>query len=163
MAGARPPRIRYTHEGLIDMIIAEPWISQNELAMRFGYTAPWISTVMTSDAFLAKLEERKAEVVDPVLKMGLDERFKAVTTRSLEVLMEKLSEPASCVPDNLALRAAELGAKSLGLGQQREAPVAVAPDHLDRLADRLIALQRGLAGTTLRATETLDVEFAECR
>ena len=68
MAGARPPRIRYTHEGLIDMIIAEPWVSQNELAMRFGYTAPWISTVMTSDAFLAKLEERKAERRRPVPK-----------------------------------------------------------------------------------------------
>lgn len=116
MAGARPPKIRYTHEGLIDMIIAEPWVSQNELSARFGYTPAWISTIMTSDAFLSKLAERKGEVVDPVLQMGLEERFRAVTKRSMEVLMDKLSKPSEAIDDKLALRAAELGAKSLGFG-----------------------------------------------
>ena len=69
--GAKPPKIRYSHDGMIDMIVAEPWISQNELALRFGYTASWVSTIMTSDAFKAKLELRKDEIVDPVLRMGL--------------------------------------------------------------------------------------------
>jgi hypothetical protein len=113
---ARPPKIRYTHDGVIDMIIAEPQISQNEIAARFGYTPSWISTVMTSDAFKARLAERKSEIVDPVLRMNMEERFRAVTERSLAVLMEKLTQPASSVPDALALQAANLGAKSLGFG-----------------------------------------------
>ena len=153
---AKPPKIRYSHDGMIDMILAEPMISQNELASRFGYTPAWVSTIMTSDAFLAKMELRKSELINPVLRLSLEERFRAVTTRSLEVLQEKLMQPSHRVPDQLALRAAELGAKSLGLGAQRE-PLNVTPaGHLDRLADRLIALQRGL--TPQRAAETLDAE-----
>jgi hypothetical protein len=145
---------------MIDMIVAEPWISQNELALRFGYTASWVSTIMTSDAFKAKLELRKDEIVDPVLRMGLEERFQAVTQRSLEVLMEKLASPAAAIPDNLVLRAAELGAKSLGMGQVKEASGTPPANGLDQLADRLIALQRGVQGVTFRQPEVFDGEAA---
>ena len=158
--GAKPPKIRYSHDGMIDMIVAEPWISQNELAARFGYTPSWVSTIMTSDAFKAKLELRKDEIVDPAIRLSLDERFRAVTQKSLEVLMEKLNQPASFVPDNLALRAAELGAKSLGLGANQPPPVAPPSDHLEKLADRLVALQRGLHGVTLRQPDIIDGETA---
>ena len=158
--GARPPKIRYSHDGMIDMIVAEPWISQNELALRFGYTASWVSTIMTSDAFKAKLELRKDEIVDPVLRMGLEERFKAVTQRSLEILMEKLQAPAAFIPDNLVLQAAALGAKSLGLGQVKEVSGTPPANGLDQLADRLIALQRGIQGVTFRQPEIIDGEAA---
>jgi hypothetical protein len=157
---AKPPAVRYSHEAMIDMLVAEPWISQNELAARFGYTAAWVSTIMTSDAFKARLEMRKDEVVDPALRLSMEERFKAVTTKSLEVLMEKLAQPASFVPDNLALRAAELGAKSLGMGQQQQVQVTPPADHLDKLADRLIALQKNLTGVHLRQADVIDVEAA---
>ena len=56
------------------------------------------------------------KVVDPVLRMNMEERFRAVTQRSLEVLMDKLTQTSSSVPDALALQAAALGAKSLGFG-----------------------------------------------
>jgi hypothetical protein len=140
------------------MIVAEPWISQNELAARFGYTASWVSTIMTSDAFKCKLEERKDEIVDPVLRMGLEERFQAVTQRSLEILMEKLSAPTSAIPDNLVLQAAALGAKSLGMGQIRPEVGLPPVNGIDKLADRLIALQRGIQGVTFRQSITLDGE-----
>lgn len=154
------PKIRYTHDGLIDMVIAEPMVSQNELAARFGFTPSWISIIMTSDAFKAKLEMRRAEVVDPVLRASLEDRFRAVTQRSLEVLLDKLHQPSSLVPDQLALQAASLGAKSLGMGQPKPQG-EVAASNLDQLADRLIALQRGFAGTTTRKPETVDVEYSQ--
>lgn len=141
---AKPPAIRYTHDGLIDMVVAEPWVSQNELAARFGYTPSWISTVMTSDAFKMRLEQRKDELVDPLLRASIEERFRAVTTRSLEVLMDKLSAPSATIPDNLVLQAAALGAKSLGMGVARPEAAAPVEGHLEKLADRLMALQRGL-------------------
>ena len=138
---AKPPALRYSHDAMIDMIIAEPHVSQAALAKRFGYTRSWVSTIMTSDAFKAKLALRRDEVVDPILKVTLEERFRALTTRSLEILQEKLEAPASMVPDQLVLRAMELGAKSLGLGA---APPLAAPsaDHIEQLAGRLLALQR---------------------
>ena len=48
---------------------------------------------MASDAWQSAMAARREEIVDPVLKMNLEERFRAVTTRSLERLMEKLDAP----------------------------------------------------------------------
>ena len=50
--------------------------------------------------------------------------------------------------DQLAIKAAELGAKCLGFGQPQPTVIAPPEDHLERIADRLIALQRGLGHST---------------
>lgn len=141
-SGKAIAKVRYSHDGMIDLIVEDPSISQNRLAEIFGYTPAWVSLVMSSDAFKERLAARKAELVDPAIRASLDERFRAVVTRSLEVLADKLSAPSSVVPDALALRAAELGAKALGIGGNAPPPpVAVPTDHLDKLASRLLALQ----------------------
>lgn len=137
-AGRGPAKIRYTHADMIDFIIANPGISQGALAARYGYTQSWISQVMSSDAFQSALAARREEVVDPVLVATVDERFKAMTQRSLDRLMEKLDAPQ--VSDNVVLRAVELGAKALGIGGNA-APPPPAQDHLAAIAGRLLALQ----------------------
>ena len=138
----RPPKIRYTHEAMADLILENPWISQNQLAAHFGYSPAWISTVITSDAFQAFLHARKAELVDPELRLTLEERFRALTTQSLKVLQEKLTRPADQVSDQLVLRAAELGAKSLGIGAHAPPPPPPNPaEYLPAVAERLLRLQ----------------------
>lgn len=140
--GARPPRIRYTHEGMVDLIVENPWISQNQIASYFGYSPAWVSTIITSDAFQARLAERREEVVDPELRISMKERFEALVTQSLRVLQEKISKPASQVPDNLVLKAAEMGAKALGIGGNAQAPVIItSEERISKLAHRLMALQ----------------------
>lgn len=135
-------KVRYTHEDCINRILAEPTISQNTLAELYGYTPGWMSIIVNSDAFQARLAERRAELVDPILQVTINERFKALTIRSLEVLQEKLAKPADFVPDKLALEAAALGARSLGIGQAQTAPPpGSAADHLASLAHRLLDLQ----------------------
>ena len=74
--------------------------------------------------------------------------------------MEKLQAPAAFIPDNLVLQAAALGAKSLGLGQVKEVSGTPPANGLDQLADRLIALQRGIQGVTFRQPEIIDGEAA---
>ncbi|HNC98909.1 MAG TPA: hypothetical protein PKW90_22435 [Myxococcota bacterium] len=135
-------KIRYTHDAMIDLVIANPWISQNEIAERFGYSVPWVSIVFSSDAFKNRLEERRGEVVDPVIRASLKERFEALVTRSLEVLQAKLSKPSEQVSDALALKTLELGAKALNFGAQ--APVVqVQPGaRLEALAERLMSLNQ---------------------
>ena len=76
-------KIRYTHDAMIDLVIANPWISQNEIAERFGYSVPWVSIVFSSDAFKNRLEERRGEVVDPVIRASLKERFEALDRKSV--------------------------------------------------------------------------------
>jgi hypothetical protein len=83
-----------------------------------------------------------------------------MTEKSLEVLQAKLSEAnVGSIPDNLVLRAAELGAKALGIGGNAPpAPAAIPLDHLEGLAGRLMALQSRVqagSGQTLEGQATL--------
>jgi hypothetical protein len=64
----RLDKVRYTHQDMIDFIIQNPWVSQNELAMRYGYSPGWVSNIMASDAWQSALASRREEVIDPDLK-----------------------------------------------------------------------------------------------
>lgn len=138
LPGLAVAKVRYTHDAMIDMIIMDPAVSQGHLASVFGYSEAWVSLVMSSDAFKERLAARKSELIDPTIRATLNERFEAMTRRSLEVLSEKLSRPAHTVPDNLALKAAELGAKALGLGGNAPPPPQ-SGSRLDELAGRLLS------------------------
>lgn len=141
MSGIRPAKLSYTHDAMIDLIIANPAISNNELAVSFGYTPAWCSMIKGSDAFRARLAARRAELVDPQITLSLEEKIRGVSERAVEVLAEKLTAPAVAISDQLAIRAAEFGAKALGVGGH--APAAVVPaDHLEQLAKRMIELQQ---------------------
>lgn len=136
-------KIRYTHDAMVDLIIADPTISQNALAAHFGYTAGWVSQVITSDAFQARLAERSADLVDPTIRATVEERFKAMILRSLEILKEKLNKPSHEVPDNLAIRTLELSSRAMGYGAKETPPAAPAVSmhvHLETLGEGLTKL-----------------------
>ena len=135
-------KMRYSHDAMIDHLVADPSISQNELAAIFGYSASWISIIVNTDMFQAKLAARRDEMVNPLVAATLKNRFEAVAQRSLEVLQEKLAQPADKVPDLLAIRAAEMGAKALGMGNPQLAPGTKVDVNvrLEGLAERLTGL-----------------------
>lgn len=156
---ARRPKMRYSHQAMVDMIVENPAISQNEIAAAFGRTPGWISTIVTSDAFQCMLAARKAELIDPELVLSHRERFNALTTRSLQVLQEKLSGPAASIPDNLVLRAVELGAKSLGIGGHAPPPAAPNPaEYLPAVAERLMRLQGRAPSQPVSDATVIEVE-----
>jgi transcriptional regulator with XRE-family HTH domain len=135
----RLKKLSYTHDGMINLILAHRGISQNEIAAHYGYTASWVSTIMTSDAFQARLAERAAEIEDPMLRITAEESFKGLVSRSMEILREKLEGPSASIPDNLVLRTLELSSRALGYGA-REQTVAVqvnVDNHLEALGGRL--------------------------
>lgn len=134
----RLDKIKYSHQDMIDFIIANPHVGQAALALRYGYSQGWISNVMASDAWQVAMAARREEIVDPALKLTIEERFRGLTVRSLDRLMEKLDAPQ--VSDQIVLRAVELGAKAMGVGGNAP-PVAPPADHLAQLANRLIDLQ----------------------
>jgi transcriptional regulator with XRE-family HTH domain len=136
-------KINYSHDGMINLIIANRGISQNALAAHFGYSASWISQVMSSDAFQARLLERAGEIEDPTLRATVEESLKGLVSRSMEILKRKLDEPdVTKIPDNLAIRTLELSTRALGYGA-REQTVAVqvnVENHLENLGGRLVSL-----------------------
>ncbi len=132
-------KLNYSHVDMIDCIIANPHISQGQLAARYGYSQSWICQVMQSDAWQSMMAQRRDEIVDPVLKLTVEERVKALTIRSMERLMEKLDAPQ--VSDATVLKAFELGAKAIGVGGNAAPAAPAAVDHLAQLANRLVDLQ----------------------
>ncbi len=152
-------KVRYTHDAMVDLIIADPAISQNAIADHFGYTASWVSRIIASDAFQARLHERSAELVDPTIRLTVEERFKGLVLRSLEILSEKLNRPSSEIPDQLALQALNISSRAAGFGvKQDPAPSTPAEVHvhLENLGSGLVQL---LQRKKLQAA--LEGEFVE--
>lgn len=114
-------RVSYTHDALIDLMIAQPMVAKQDLAKHFGYTGAWISRVTNSEAFQARLAQRKSDIIDPSLVMSIEERLKAVTSQSLDIVMEKLEAAPSL---DSAMKVLEMSTKALGYGA-RQANVAV--------------------------------------
>lgn len=153
VVGAKPPKMRYSHDAMVDLLIANPGITQRALAGQFGYTEAWVSTIMASDAFKVRLATRREQLVDPSILASIEERFSALAEKSLAVLQEKLAAPQ--VSDDLALKACALGAKALGIGGNASAKTVVinSNERLDTLAKRLTGLL-----ATAKTGEVLDVE-----
>lgn len=114
-------RTSYTHEDIIDLILQEPSITQREIAARYKYTEAWVSMIVNSDAFQARLASRKQQLVDPIITASLEERFKGLAGLAINVIEEKLEAGRSA---ELALKALEISAKAAGFGAN-QAKVAV--------------------------------------
>lgn len=114
-----PTVMSYTHQAMIDLLIAKPTISLKEAAALFGYTPGWLNRLFKSDAFQEMLEARKKELADPVLMQGIQKRLEALLTRSIDVLEEKMDSNPSA---DVALKAIEVAQKGLGLGAAKAAP-----------------------------------------
>jgi len=107
--------VRWNHEQVIDMMVAEPKLDQNTIARHFGYSPAWVSTMINSDAFQAALATRKEEIINPVLRATVEARFKAVAQLSLDRIIEKLSGPLT-PSDDFLLKSAALAKDALGYG-----------------------------------------------
>ena len=110
-------RVKYTHDSMIDLIITNPALSQNAIAAHFGYTAAWVSRIFNSDAFQARLAQRKSDIVDPALTLSIEEKLRALADKSLDVVLNKLTLTEN--PDT-ALRALEITSKALGYGARQQ-------------------------------------------
>jgi hypothetical protein len=113
-------RVRYTHDGMIDVIIAKPDVSGAQLAEHFGYTQAWISRIVCSDAFQARLAERKTEIISPVLQATFEERLKGMAMQSLDIIEAKLAKKNPVTGEygdvTTAFKALEISTRSLGYG-----------------------------------------------
>ncbi len=106
-------KVRYTHDAMIDQIIANPGVSEIELGELFGYSKQWVSRLMCSDAFQARLALRKEEIVDPKLTASVEERLRGALSLSLDILQEGLETNRNFAN---ALKVAELTLKSAAYG-----------------------------------------------
>lgn len=108
-------KVKYSHDAMIDLMIAEPMIRQNDIAAIFDRSPGWVSLIINSDAFQARLAERKDALIDPELRATIADRLGLVAKQSLEKLSEKLG---SVLPlsDDFLIQTAKLATAALGYG-----------------------------------------------
>lgn len=142
---ARQAEMPYSHEALIGVAVANPGWSPLKLAQFFGQTPGWLSSVVASDEFQLTLDPVRKQVKQTFLTATLEERFRGLTLRSMEVLQERLDNPN--VQDATVLKAAELGIKALGLGkpadEEANKPKVNALDKLAQMLEANLAAKGG--------------------
>lgn len=155
-------KISYSHDKVIDVLVANPRVTQRQLAAYFGYTEGWMSRMMSSDAFKLRVANRRTDLVDPLIVASVEERFKFLAVRGLEVLQEKLDQPTELISENLALKALELGARGLGVGGFAGSTVKVdIHNQIDLRAAIEEGNQRRVALRTVEAAPALEVASDE--
>ena len=140
-----------TYDQIVDeVLLSPPGETQGALARRIGYTQSWLSTLISSDAFQAKLAERIEKHIEPERRemfrlrfASIEEEAKAILHRSLSILKERLYDPAG-VPDQLVVKSVETTSRLLGYGARNEpaAPQVNLNIHIQELADNLRNLNR---------------------
>ena len=108
-------RVAYSHEAMIDVILQDPTVTSQELAEVFGYSAGWVSRILSSDSFNARLAQRKSALVDPIISRSINNRLKTVAIRSMDVIEEKLAAEPSA---QYALDALEFATQGLQVTSQ---------------------------------------------
>lgn len=112
--GAAIMRLKYTHEAMIDLILAEPTVTNKELATIFEYSEAWISHIRCSDSFQSRIAERKALLIDPAIRRSLEDRLSGVTVAAIDRLQQVLDGPEASAQFALdALGVASSGLKGL--------------------------------------------------
>lgn len=140
-------QVSYKHDQIIDFIIANPCVSQNEIARKFDYSVGWVSQMISSDAFQVRLAERSGDLIDPLLRRDRDAMFKSLIDRSWEVLSEKMAAPINTISDQLAVRVMELSSRAIGYGARDPATLVIQQNnsidvHLEKMGDGLTKLLR---------------------
>ena len=116
-------KVSITHDAIIDFVITKPQSTYREIASEFGYSPEGIGVICRSDSFRARLEVRKEELVDPIIKQSVEERLTGLAHASLDILQRKLenSEDAGLALKALdittKMAAAQYGARNMGGAQ----------------------------------------------
>lgn len=84
-------KTNHRHDALIDMMLARPDATLAEMARYLGFTKQWVYRIVNSDAFKARLEERRAQV-DSATLLPLREKLLGIAHQTVDNLAEKVDD-----------------------------------------------------------------------
>ena len=124
--GNRIKKVNWWHEAIIDWMLAHPDEKLYDCAEYFNKTQAWISSIINSAAFKELLQQRKL-MHSHYLSLTLTEKLEAIATQSLNVLEEKLSDPALVKAMSLgaARDTAEMALRNLGFTARSEGAITI--------------------------------------
>lgn len=110
---APPKKVNWWYESLVDWMLEHPEKSLRECAERFNVTAPWLSTVLHSDAFKAYKQTRMADH-QTLLTLDIVGKTEVLADLSLDVLSERIERNRDTVGLGIVRETAQMALKALG-------------------------------------------------
>lgn len=141
--------LSHTHEAVMNWMLLNPDRSLRECADHFGYTQSWLSTLIHSDIFQARLAERqegiRARIADSIpqkMRMAAD-----VGLEKLVTALEKTEDPEFILDatDKLLHRLGYAPARSAGAPPGQAGQVGVQNNFYVSASDIAAARAAGLA------------------
>lgn len=83
------------HESLADYMLVNPGCTLREMGAHFGYTGPWLCTVMSTDLFRAYMAKRRGGIETQVM-LDLPAKLHAaahMATEKIIAVLEKTEDP----------------------------------------------------------------------
>ena len=96
------------HEAIILFILANPTLRMKDVALKFGVTQPWLSTLLRSDLIRARLHDLQGVIADE-LCVSVKDQVDTLARESLQRLTERISLGA--IENDDLIDAAELAVK----------------------------------------------------
>lgn len=106
--------VSHTHEAIMNFMIARPDLPLRDVAHHFGYTQAWLSTLIHSDLFQARLRE-KQDIVFAAVAQDIPAKLAALADISLEKLTAKVEESED---PRFILESTKTALASLGFGNK---------------------------------------------
>ncbi len=154
-----PIRFNAWYETIIDLRIANPEMSQRQMAMTLGKSESWLSLVINSDAFKAQYEKRRAEHSKRIGDLA-ESRLHQVATKALDRLAETLDKKE--LKPEFVLDATDTLFARLGYGGKQPNVAPAAPPQQNGVVIQVIAPVSAptlrQAQATIRAAEQTRLE-----
>jgi hypothetical protein len=153
-----PERLSYTHLDMARWLMENPTAPLADMSKHFGYTVPWLSTLINCDAFQAHLRTLEANA-DTLVVADIPAKLRGLASRAIDGLADAVEKAQQ---DNLPLlhrvflrETVDMTLKSLGYGTPK-APAApalggpqqnnfyfgpVAPEVLANARGRLLTME----------------------
>lgn len=118
---AQIQKVSIKHDVLLDFLIANPTMKYGEVAVLFGVTRAWLSTIIHSHAFQERLKTRQDELFSVAVVRPIQEKLMGVAALATEKLMEVVEYESDA---RVLSQVADTALKNLGYGQKTIGPPA---------------------------------------
>jgi hypothetical protein len=150
---ARPPQtVSNRHNAIIDYMVANPTARLKTVAAEFQITQSWLSVLIHSSAFKAKLQARQDLVFNEEVQATVEERLMGVASVATDRLLELVPKETEVkvIADTMdkTLKALGYGQKMVGTAVQQNNTLvlnggSISPDGLRR-AQKLVGAARNV-------------------
>jgi hypothetical protein len=147
-------KLSETHHQMLLWLLENPGKTLRDMSEHFNYSVPWLSQVINSNIFQARLKELQNSSEICVIA-DIPAKLRGLTSMALDVVSQHVDDaakdPSSLIHREYVKTVAELGLKSLGLhnapplsaasltlNQQNNTYVTVAPEVLARAREKLM-------------------------